>query len=81
DRLAKRWPKVEPYLFDVVPEAIMPTALDSISISRDKKELYLMLLRPENRPENGEKEYEGFEYATVLRKISAPSGLTLPKSD
>ncbi|MDT0140227.1 hypothetical protein [Acidovorax sp. PRC11] len=81
DRLARRWPKVEPYLFDIAPEAIMPTALDSISISRDKKELYLMLLRPENRPRNGEKEYESFEYATVLRKIPAPSGITLPKSD
>ena len=81
NQLLKRWPKVEPYLFDVVPEAIMPTALDSISISRNKKEIYLMLFTQENMPEKGEERYESLEYATVLRKIPAPSGLTLPKSD
>ncbi|WP_152034007.1 hypothetical protein [Paracidovorax avenae] len=81
NQLARRWPKVEPYLYDVSPEAIMPTALDSISISRDKKEIYLMLFSQENWPEKGETRYESLEYATVLRKIPAPSGLTLPKSD
>jgi len=81
NQLLKRWPKVEPYLLDVVPEAVMPTALDTISISRDKKEIYLMLLSQENSPEKGEKRYESLEYATVLRKIPAPSGLTLPNSD
>lgn len=81
NELAKRWPKVEPYLFDVVPEAIMPSALDSISISRDKKEIYLMLFSLDNWPKKGEAKYESLEYATVLRKIPAPSGLTLPKAD
>ncbi|WP_152034005.1 hypothetical protein [Paracidovorax avenae] len=72
---------MEPYLFDVVPEAIMPSALDSISISRDKKEIYLMLFSLDNWPKKGEAKYESLEYATVLRKIPAPSSLTLPNSD
>jgi hypothetical protein len=40
-----------------------------------------MLFSQENWPEKGETRYESLEYATVLRKIPAPSGLTLPKTD
>lgn len=78
ENFAITWPKLEPYYFDVVPITIMPSALNFISISKSKQEIYLMFNRPDNLKPQNQKKYSSFSYATVLKKANQPRDLKAP---
>jgi hypothetical protein len=72
---SKIWPKVEPYWVEVGPQEVASPAIDGMAISRDKKELYLLLLEPIRTADDDRKIYPGFLYSTVLKRIASPKEL------
>ncbi|NRD51353.1 hypothetical protein, partial [Corallococcus exiguus] len=66
------WPKVEPYWVEVGPQEVTSPAIDGMAISRDKKEMYLLLLEPIRAAGDARKTYPGFMYSTILKKILPP---------